>query len=47
MRTAIFLGSLLLLAACGSKGPLTLPPSATPQPAPAAGDHSTAPGAAR
>ncbi|WP_282957013.1 LPS translocon maturation chaperone LptM [Sulfurisoma sediminicola] len=39
------LGSAMLLAACGSKGPLYLPPPPAQQ-APAA-DNSTAPGAAR
>jgi len=51
MRTVLFLGSLLLLSACGSKGPLTLPPPpAAPQPAVAptgAANISTAPGASR
>jgi predicted small lipoprotein YifL len=52
MRTVIITGSLLLLAACGSKGPLILPPPpGAPQQAPARlavpVDHSTAPGAAR
>jgi predicted small lipoprotein YifL len=48
MRTMLFLlSSAMLLAACGSKGPLYLPPPpAQPAPAPAA-DNSTAPGATR
>jgi predicted small lipoprotein YifL len=48
MRTIMFLlGSAMLLAACGSKGPLYLPPPPA-QPAPAAAvDNSTAAGAAR
>jgi predicted small lipoprotein YifL len=55
MRNILILGSFLLalvtLGACGSKGPLTLPPPpAAPQPAAAPGgavDNSTAPGASR
>ena len=53
MRNILILGSFLVtLNACGSKGPLTLPPPpAAPQPsaAPAqtAVDNSTAPGAPR
>jgi predicted small lipoprotein YifL len=47
MRTMLFLlSSAMLLAACGSKGPLYLPPPTQPAPAPAV-DNSTAPGAAR
>ncbi|MBL8488273.1 MAG: lipoprotein [Rhodocyclaceae bacterium] len=47
MRSLSFLFSLLLLAACGTRGPLTLPPKPqTAAPAPAgAGDYgSKAPG---
>lgn len=50
MRTVLFLGSLMLLSACGSKGPLVMPPppakppatAPAPQAPPAAIDDSTA-----
>ena len=52
MRIVLFVGGLLLLAACGSKGPLVLPPKpAAAQGAPAQqvapADDSTAPGGSR
>lgn len=52
MRTILFFGGLLLLGACGTKGPLVMPPAppakpAAPAPQPAPADNSTAGGAVR
>jgi predicted small lipoprotein YifL len=52
MRSTLFIGlTLALLAGCGSKGPLVLPPKPTPTtpaiPVQTPVDHSKAPEAAR
>jgi predicted small lipoprotein YifL len=52
MRTIILCGGLFLLAACGTKGPLVMPPAppakpSAPAPQPAPVDNSTAAGAVR